>query len=838
MGLLWLGGIRLLLLLLLLGVLGGAAREPHSLRYFHTMVSDPGPGLPQFVAVGSVDGEVFVYYDSETRRKEPRVDWIVAHTDHQYWDRETETSWGSEQIFRVGLDTLRERYNQSRGSHTLQRVYGCDLLEDGSIRGFDQYGYEGTDFLAFDKDTLTYTAADAGAQITKRKWEEEGTFAERCKNYLENTCIEWLRKYVSYGKDVLERRERPEVRVSGMEAEKILTLSCRAHGFYPRPISISWLKDGMIQEQETQETQSVGSTVPNSDGTYHAWATIDVLPGDRDKYQCRVEHASLPQPGLFSWEPQSNLIPIVVVVAVAVVAVIAALAGFAVWKSKQGKKWKGYNVAPDSVGGSNSSITVLSLSLLQPAGPRSTRCPVTSREYGLLIGRRAGEPPIVSRYDAGDAGRLRAPAAARGPAEPWDRDGPGPWASSWGCCWGSWVEQRAVSVSGARPSRHWDPPRFPSRPLPLSEPSGFGLPLMLPLSAPHVPAKPHSLRYFYTAVSDPSLGVPQFVTVGSVDGEVFVYYDSETKRKEPRVDWIWANMDQQYWDRETEISRDNEQFFRVNLDTLRERYNQSRGSHTWQVMFGCDFLEDGSITGFQQHGYNGKDFLTFDKDTLTYTAADAVAQITKRKWEENGPFLEGRKFYLENTCVEWLRKYVSYGKDVLERRERPEVRVSGMEANKILTLSCRAHGFYPRPISISWLKDGVVQEQETQRGSTVPNSDGTYHAWATIDVLPGDRDKYQCRVEHASLPQPGLFSWEPQSNLIPIVVVVAVAVVAVITALAGFAVWKSKQGNVPGRVRQRGKKEKGYNVAPGSNGGSNSSNAGSKPSVYWLCFSP
>ena len=33
---------------------------------------------------------------------------------------------------------------------------------------------------------------------------------------------------------------------------------------------------------------------------------------------------------------------------------------------------------------------------------------------------------------------------------------------------------------------------------------------------------------------------------------------------------------------------------------------------------------------------------------------------------------------------------------------------------------------------------------------------------------------------------------------------VAVAAVAVIAALAGFAVWKSKQGNVFGRVRQRG----------------------------------
>ncbi|XP_032061061.1 class I histocompatibility antigen, F10 alpha chain-like isoform X9 [Aythya fuligula] len=339
------------LLLLLLGVLGGAASEPHSLRYFYTAVSDPSPGVPQFVAVGSVDGEVFVYYDSETRRKEPRVDWIAANTDQQYWDRETDISQSNEKFFRVNLDTLQERYNQSSGSHTVQHMFGCDLLEDGSIRGFDQYGYEGRDFIALDKDALTFTAADAAALITKRKWEQEGTVAEQMKYYLENTCIEWLRKYMSYGKDVLERRERPEVRVSGMETDKILTLSCRAHGFYPRPISISWLKDGVVQEQETQR----GSIVPNSDGTYHAWATIDVMPGDWDKYQCRVEHASLPQPGLFSWEPQSNLIPIVVRVAVAVMAVIAALAGFAVWKSKKGKKGKGYNVVPGSEGGSNSS---------------------------------------------------------------------------------------------------------------------------------------------------------------------------------------------------------------------------------------------------------------------------------------------------------------------------------------------------------------------------------------------------------------------------------------------------------------------------------------------------
>jgi len=90
--------------------------------------------------------------------------------------------------------------------------------------------------------------------------------------------------------------------------------------------------------------------------------------------------------------------------------------------------------------------------------------------------------------------------------------------------------------------------------------------------------------------------------------------------------------------------------------------------------------------------------------------------------------------------------------------------VWGKEADGILTLSCRAYGFYPRPIAISWMKDGMVRDQETHWGGIVPNSDGTYHASAAIDVLPEDVDKYWCRVEHTSLPQPGLFSWgEPGS---------------------------------------------------------------------------
>ncbi|XP_010176912.1 PREDICTED: class I histocompatibility antigen, F10 alpha chain-like, partial [Mesitornis unicolor] len=85
----------------------------------------------------------------------------------------------------------------------------------------------------------------------------------------------------------------------------------------------------------------------------------------------------------------------------------------------------------------------------------------------------------------------------------------------------------------------------------------------------------HSLRYFHVAVSDPSPGVPQFVSVGYVDGNVISRYDSETGRVEPRADWMAANMDTQYWDTQSQIGQGNQQIDRVNLDTVQRRYNQS-----------------------------------------------------------------------------------------------------------------------------------------------------------------------------------------------------------------------------------------------------------------------
>ncbi|XP_026547001.1 class I histocompatibility antigen, F10 alpha chain-like [Notechis scutatus] len=268
------------------------------------------------------------------------------------------------------------------------------------------------------------------------------------------------------------------------------------------------------------------------------------------------------------------------------------------------------------------------------------------------------------------------------------------------------------------------------------------------------------MKYFYTSILDPSQGLPHFVIEGYVDGQVFVHYDSHSERMKPRVSWMEKYVgkeDPQYWETETKIARSTEDTFREHLETLRIRYNQSEGLHTLQWMYGCELQRDGSKAGFEQFGYEGKTFLTFDKETLTWVAPVPQAQISKRKRDADQGLNQRNKAYLEETCIEWLEKHLSYGKKTLLRTEPPEATVErgktevedGME-----THICQVHGFYPREIDAFWTRDGEVWLQDTLHKSVAPNADGTYHYWLSIRIDPKERGRYRCHVEHDGLPKP------------------------------------------------------------------------------------
>ncbi|XP_033182156.1 H-2 class I histocompatibility antigen, Q9 alpha chain-like [Anabas testudineus] len=278
--------MKILIFLSLLG-LKLAAAVTHSLKYFY-YASSQIPNIPEFVAVGLVDGVQVVYYDSETRKAKPKQDWISRTTGPQYWERETGRFSGAQQAFKANIEAAKQRFNQTGGVHIFQTVYGCEWDEGSTeVSGIYQFGYDGEVFISFDLEEQTWISARQQAVITKHKWDSQAISAQK-KNYLTQVCPDWLKRYLSDGRSSLLRTVLPSV--SLLQKTPSSQVSCHATGFYPDRASMFWRKDG----EEIHEDVDHGEILPNHDGTFQMRVDLDissVKPEDWSRYDC-VFHLS------------------------------------------------------------------------------------------------------------------------------------------------------------------------------------------------------------------------------------------------------------------------------------------------------------------------------------------------------------------------------------------------------------------------------------------------------------------------------------------------------------------------------------------------------------------
>ncbi|XP_049735756.1 patr class I histocompatibility antigen, A-126 alpha chain-like isoform X11 [Elephas maximus indicus] len=352
------------LLLLLSGALAltQTRASSHSLRYFDTAVSRPGRGEPRFISVGYVDDTQFVRFDGDAAnpRMEPRAPWMEQEGP-EYWDQETRSVKGAAQTFRVDLRTLRGYYNQSdAGSHTIQRMYGCEVGPDGRLlRGYQQHAYDGADYIALNEDLSSWTAADTAAQITRHKWEADKA-ADQVKAYVEGACVEGLRRYLENGKESLQRADPPKAHITHHPiSDREATLRCWALSFYPAEITLTWQRDG---EDQTQDMELV-ETRPAGDGTFQKWAAMVVPSGEEQRYTCHVQHEGLPKPLTLTWESRSQspaIIMGIIAGLVFLVVVVALVAGAVIWRKKSsGGKGGNYAQAASSNSAQGSDVSLM-----------------------------------------------------------------------------------------------------------------------------------------------------------------------------------------------------------------------------------------------------------------------------------------------------------------------------------------------------------------------------------------------------------------------------------------------------------------------------------------------
>ncbi|CAM5159602.1 unnamed protein product [Eretmochelys imbricata] len=248
-----------------------------------------------------------------------------------------------------------------------------------------------------------------------------------------------------------------------------------------------------------------------------------------------------------------------------------------------------------------------------------------------------------------------------------------------------------------------------------------------------------------------------------------------------------------------------------------------------QASLGCELHPNGTSRGFYDAAGNGEGVVSFEVDVGTWVARseDKLALHARDllNWDKSAS--ARLQFFFRITCIYLLRTFVVYGRESLERQERPVAVVfarapppAGTPAS--LLLVCRVTGFYPRPVRVAWLQDGeeVGPGGRLSSSGILPNADLTYQLRSSLAVEPGDGHSYACRVEHSSLGgQSLLIPWEQGRGWGP-GLAVGITLGALAIAAVAAVLWRSRR-----RVYQ--------DVGPGessASGGSTSPGVGIGPS--------
>ncbi|OPJ76297.1 T-cell surface glycoprotein CD1b-3-like [Patagioenas fasciata monilis] len=219
-----------------------------------------------------------------------------------------------------------------------------------------------------------------------------------------------------------------------------------------------------------------------------------------------------------------------------------------------------------------------------------------------------------------------------------------------------------------------------------------------------------------------------------------------------------------------------------------------------QIRGGCVLHPNRTSWGFINAGKGGRDLITF--------------KVERQRWEPQQPSqlavlvnttLNSHKsvtglleHLLSITCPSQILILRRYGRAALERQELPVATVFARTPSPAqLLLVCRVTGFYPRSISVAWLRDGqeVPPGPATNTSAILPNADLTYQLRSVLAVAPHDGHSYACRVRHRSLGTRSLLiPWENRNTAPTISIAIAVLLLAAAFSAGGFWWWKHRKG--------------------------------------------
>uniref|UniRef100_A0A8B9HB92 Ig-like domain-containing protein n=1 Tax=Astyanax mexicanus TaxID=7994 RepID=A0A8B9HB92_ASTMX len=226
---------------------------------------------PEFTAVTVVNEQQITRFDSEHNMLIPTQDWVKEALKDYHWNNYS-------QIHLSEFARLSTLNNATGGVHTFQRRSGCEWDDKTSrVQGFDEYGYDGVDFISLDLDQMKYVPRTALAKATAERWNSDDNLLKFQRHYYNTDCSNWLKRI---GRVHLKKTGKLQELLN----EAFSPVVCHVTGFCPKAMKISWRKNG----KDTTKNVSIGDILPDGEGTYIRDISIFSDELDVSKFTCVV----------------------------------------------------------------------------------------------------------------------------------------------------------------------------------------------------------------------------------------------------------------------------------------------------------------------------------------------------------------------------------------------------------------------------------------------------------------------------------------------------------------------------------------------------------------------
>ncbi|KAM7040775.1 antigen-presenting glycoprotein CD1d-like isoform 3-T3 [Acridotheres tristis] len=287
-----------------------------------------GLGLLEDIELGSLDKHTWSIHFCQP--------WVRPALPHVDWDT-------IENLLKVYLQKFNHLINEEAMQRdvpypfVVQCMAGCMLYPNRTSQAFAYVGYNGQDFLSFDTENVTWTLSQDTklSRYVQSFLQNYTALNELVEIIFNDTCVDEMEMFLHYGRAAVERQELPVATVFARTPSlDQLLLVCHVTGFYPRPISVAWLRDG--QEVPPGPALNTSTILPNADLTYQLRSVLAVAPRDGHSYVCRVRHHSLGTRSLLIPWGNSEVVLITGLMAGLLAAMaIAAISVLWVWRQRK-----------------------------------------------------------------------------------------------------------------------------------------------------------------------------------------------------------------------------------------------------------------------------------------------------------------------------------------------------------------------------------------------------------------------------------------------------------------------------------------------------------------------